>query len=147
MSVSLKLRNHTINIDISDDLVMYLDKDKIQTVISNLMTNAIKYTPSGGNITINSRFKKNTIIISVRDDGIGLQKEEITQLFKPFGKIEKYGRGWDIISDGIGLGLYLSKEIIDLHEGKIWVESAGLNKGSTFYFSLPIKRNNITSQN
>ena len=142
MESLIKLRNQKITIDLSDDRVMYLDKEKIQTVITNLLTNAIKYTPSGGNITINSRIKKKMLIISIKDDGIGLQKEEITQLFKPFGKIEKYGRGWDIISDGIGLGLYLSKEIIDLHEGKIWVESAGLNKGSTFYFSLPIIRNN-----
>ncbi len=138
----IKLRNHTIHVDIPDELMIYLDKEKIQSVISNLLTNAVKYTPSGGNITINSRIKKNTLIVSVRDDGIGLKKKEITQLFRPFGKIEIYGRGWDIISDGIGLGLYLSKEIIDLHNGKIWVESSGLDKGSTFYFSLPTIRNN-----
>jgi len=134
----ISLRNHIMNVDIPDELMIYLDKEKIQSVISNLLTNAVKYTPSGGNITIKSRIKKNSLIISIRDDGIGLQKKEIAQLFKPFGKIEKYGRGWDIISEGIGLGLYLSEEIIDLHGGRIWVESQGANKGSTFYFSLPI---------
>jgi len=138
----IKLRNHTIHVDIPDEIMIYLDKEKIQSVISNLLINAIKYTPSGGNITIKSRIKKNNLIYSIRDDGIGLRRKEIAQLFRPFGKIEIYGRGWDIISDGIGLGLYLSKEIIDLHNGKIWVESPGLDKGSTFYFSLPIISNN-----
>jgi len=138
----IKLRNHTIHVDIPDELMIYLDKEKIQSVISNLLINAIKYTPSGGNITIKLRIKKKTLIFSIRDDGIGLRRKEIAQLFRPFGKIEIYGRGWDIISDGIGLGLYLSKEIIDLHNGKIWVESPGLDKGSTFYFSLPIIGNN-----
>ncbi|MHA2088752.1 MAG: ATP-binding protein, partial [Promethearchaeota archaeon] len=55
-----------------------------------------------------------------------------------FGKIERYGKGLDVISEGSGLGLYISKNIIELHGGNIWVESEGRNKGSTFKFSLPI---------
>ncbi|MBA7600856.1 Adaptive-response sensory-kinase SasA [subsurface metagenome] len=105
------------------------------------MINAIKYTPIGGTITIDSHQKNNHYIISIKDTGIGLTKKEIAQLFTQFGKIERYGQGWDVGIEGTGLGLYISKELIDLHNGKIWVESEGRNKGSTFFFSLPIEKN------
>lgn len=137
----INLRNHTVNLLIHDDIFNYIDKEKIHSVIANLLINSIKYTPKGGIITIQSKIKKQSIIISIKDNGIGLQKEEISQIFQPFGKIEKYGKGWDIISDGIGLGLHLSKEIIDLHGGKIWVESEGKNKGSVFYLLIPVRKN------
>jgi len=125
----INLRAHTINLDIQDQLIVNVDKEKIYSVITNLLLNAINYTPKCGKIWI------------VKDNGIGLDDIEKKQLFKPFGKIERYGEGWDIISEGMGMGLYLSKEIINLHGGKIWVESKGRNKGSTFYFSLPIVTN------
>ena len=134
----VRLRNHSINLEINDKLIIDCDKDKIHDVFINLLENAIKFTPKGGNITIQSHINNKSIIISIKDNGIGIKKEEIKQLFQPFGKTEKYGKGWDIISDGIGLGLYFSKEIIDLHKGRIWAKSKGENKGSVFYFSLPI---------
>ncbi|MFX1311365.1 MAG: PAS domain S-box protein [Promethearchaeota archaeon] len=136
----MNLRKHNINVDIPDELIMDVDKDKILSVISNILLNSIKYTPKGGNIAILSEVKKDSVIISIKDNGIGLKKREIEQLFQPFGKIERYGKGSDIISEGIGLGLYLSKEIIELHGGTIWVESEGRNKGCTFSFSLPFKK-------
>ncbi|MFW9783637.1 MAG: sensor histidine kinase, partial [Candidatus Heimdallarchaeota archaeon] len=77
-------------------------------------------------------------IISIKDDGIGITETEKKQLFKQFGKIERYGQGWDVGIEGTGLGLYISKEIVELHGGKIWVESEGRNRGSIFYFSLPV---------
>ena len=110
-------------------------------MITNLLLNAIKYTPKGGNISVQSSINDDSIIISVKDDGIGLNDEDKSHLFKPFGKIERYGKGWDIVSEGMGMGLYISKEIIDLHGGKIWAESEGINKGTTFYFSLPLVTN------
>ena len=60
------------------------------------------------------------------------------KIFKQFGKVERYGQGLDIISEGSGLGLFISKKIIELHGGEIWVESEGRNMGSTFHFSLPL---------
>jgi PAS domain S-box-containing protein len=134
-----ELRKQKVMIDIEENMITKLDKERIYEVISNLLINAIKYTPVGGQITINSTKKDNSYIISVKDNGIGLTKEERNQLFKQFGKIERYGQGWDVGIEGTGLGLYICKEIVDLHGGEIWVQSAGRNKGSTFYFSLPIK--------
>ncbi len=136
-----KLREQKVKLNIKNSLYTNFDKEKIYEVITNLLINAIKYTPIGGSITINSQQKNNHYIISIKDTGIGLIKKEIDQLFTQFGKIERYGQGWDVGIEGTGLGLYISKELMDLHDGKIWVESEGRNKGSTFFFSLPIEKN------
>lgn len=136
-----KLRKQALSFTLHDKLEAEFDKERIHEVISNLLINAIKYTPPGGNITVKSDIEDNFYIISVKDDGIGLTEEEKGQLFKQFGKIERYGQGWDVEIEGTGLGLYISKKIIELHGGKIWVESEGRNKGSTFYFSIPRIRN------
>ncbi len=131
-------RNHTINLEIHDKLITWFEKEKMYDVITNLLSNAIKYTPQNGNIKIQSEIKENFYVISVKDNGIGFTRAEKKRIFKKFGKIEHYGQGWDLGIEGTGLGLYISKKIIKLHGGEIWVESEGKNKGSTFYFSLPI---------
>lgn len=134
----IKARNHKIFIDIRDRMYTMFEKERIYEVIINLLSNAINYTPPNGKIRINSEINDNYYLISIKDNGIGLTEEEKSKLFKKFGKIERYGQGLDVISEGSGLGLYISKKIVKLHGGKIWVESKGMNKGSTFYFSLPI---------
>ena len=134
----IKLRNHTIDLKIHDKLITSFEQEQIHQVISNLINNAIKYTPPDGNIEIKSEIINKSIKISIKDNGIGITREEKENLFTQFGKIERYGQGLDIISDGSGLGLYISKKIVELHEGKIWVNSEGRNKGCTFYFTLPL---------
>jgi PAS domain S-box-containing protein len=133
-----KLRNHIINLRIHDKLKANMEQEQIHQVISNLINNAIKYTPPEGTIDIKSDITKDKIIISIKDSGIGITTKEKQDIFKQFGKVERYGQGLDIISEGSGLGLFISKKIIELHGGEIWVESEGRNKGSIFYFSLPI---------
>lgn len=134
----LELRNQKIILNIHEYLTASFDKEKMYEVVSNLLTNAIKYTPPGGEITIKSEIKEKFYVICIEDKGIGFTKEEKSKLFKQFGKIERYGEGWDIDIKGSGLGLYISKKIVELHGGKIWAESEGKDKGSRFYFSLPI---------
>ncbi len=131
------LRGHSIIVDIEDGMIINFNKEQMRHVINNLITNAIKYTPLNGIIGINSTITDNSITIAVKDNGIGLTEEQINRLFTQFGKIERYGQGFDIITEGSGLGLHIAKKVIDLHGGRIWVESGGINKGSTFYFSLP----------
>jgi len=135
------LREQTIKVNITKKIFTEFDKEKIYEVITNLIINAVKYTPVGGQITIDSTQQNGHYIVSIKDTGIGLTQKEIGQLFTQFGKIERYGQGWDVDIEGTGLGLYISKELITLHDGKIWVESEGRNKGSTFFFSLPIIKN------
>jgi PAS domain S-box-containing protein len=135
------LRNHRINLEIPESLETMFEKEQVHQVVSNLLNNAVKYTPPGGLIEIKSEIKNEFIITSIKDNGIGISDEEKERIFKQFGKVERYGQGLDIISEGSGLGLFISKKIIELHGGKIWVESEGKHKGSTFYFSLPLVKN------
>ncbi|TFF88995.1 MAG: PAS domain S-box protein [Promethearchaeota archaeon] len=133
-------RNQTIELNIHDKLITYFEKEKIFQVLENLLSNAIKYTPPNGTIEIATEVnkKKDQFIVKISDTGIGLSDEDKKRLFTQFGKIERYGRGLDINIEGSGLGLYISKQLVELHGGKVWAESEGINMGSTFYFSLPI---------
>lgn len=134
----IKMRNLTIVYDITDFITTKFNKEQIGEVISNLLNNAINYSPPDGIIVINSEIKDNTIIISIKDGGIGFSENEKIKLFQKFGKIHRESQEFDVLLGGSGLGLYISKKIIELHGGEIWVESEGRNKGSTFYFILPI---------
>ena len=131
-------RNQIINLMIYDKLIASFDKEQIKQVLNNILTNAIKYTLPNGLIEIRSQVKGDFIIISIKDNGIGFAREDLRKLFKRFGKIERFGQGYDVVTQGSGLGLYISKKIIELHGGDVWAESEGRNNGSTFYFSLPI---------
>ena len=118
-------------------MFIFADEMHILRVFQNLFSNAIKNTRPNGKISISSEVKNNSIILSVSDTGIGLTKEEMEKIFTKNGKIDRMDE--DIIMDGFGLGLYLSKEIINLHGGKIWAESEGRNRGSLFKVELPSK--------
>jgi len=133
----VKMKNLTVNLNVKHFVITKFDKDQIHEVISNLLSNAINYSPHNGIIEINSVIKDNTIIISIKDKGIGFTEDEKVKIFQKFGKINRASQGFDVISEGSGLGLFISKKIIELHGGEIWVESEGRNKGSTFYFTLP----------
>lgn len=133
-------RKHFISLDIPEKLIAKFEKEKLYEVISHLIINAIKYTPPFGQIKILSEINDAFITISVEDNGIGLTEEDKKKIFKQFGKIERYGQGWDIGIEGTGMGLYTSKKIVELHGGKIWVESEGKNMGSKFFFSLPFSK-------
>lgn len=115
---------------------IYADKERIEQVLVNLISNAIKYSPESDKVIVRSSQEGDSVNVSVQDFGLGIPKEEQGKVFERFfrvrGKKEK-----DIA--GLGLGLYISFEIITQHKGKIWVESK-LGKGSTFYFSLPVKK-------
>lgn len=112
------------------------DKLRINEVLSNLIANAISYTPEGGQITVWTESQDGEVITHVKDTGVGIQKEAIPHLFTKFFRISgNLEQG----SKGTGLGLYISKSVVDMHHGKIWVESE-FGKGSTFNFSLPISQ-------
>ncbi len=134
-----KKRKIFINIELLKELFIEVDKSMIKRAISNILSNAVKNTPTNGNIFISTFEHPNYIDIIVKDDGVGLIKKEISVLFKRFGKIERYGKGMDVDIEGAGLGLYIANEIVELHYGEIIVKSKGRNKGSTFIIRLPIK--------
>jgi PAS domain S-box-containing protein len=112
------------------------DREKIEAVMANFLSNAIKYSPKGRKIIVECRVDAEQVIVSVADRGMGIKAEDIPHVFDRFYRVEN-----DNTKDisGFGIGLYLSAEIIKIHGGRIWVESEyGL--GSTFYFAIPLAR-------
>ena len=111
------------------------DKARIDQVILNLLTNAVKYGKKDGHIWVSLRKKGRNAVLEVRDDGVGISKENISKLFE---KMFQVSRGAQRVAGGVGFGLYISRKIVEGgHGGRIWVESE-LGKGSTFYVSLPL---------
>jgi len=115
-----------------------MDKEKIIICMQNLITNAIKYTKSGGKATVGVEYKKkkNQVFFWVKDNGIGISKEQQKRVFDKFFRSSKAMKKQTV---GSGLGLYITKNIIESHGGEIWFESEE-GKGSIFYFSLPTER-------
>ncbi|KKN49647.1 hypothetical protein LCGC14_0640770 [marine sediment metagenome] len=129
-------RHLLITLDLPDEIQADIDSLRFRQVITNIISNAIKNTPKEGEIFIHIIEDADKIDILIRDTGVGLTKQEQEKLFGKFGKIERYGMDLDVDIEGCGLGLYISKEIIELHKGQILVESEGRNKGSTFTIRL-----------
>lgn len=116
------------------------DRVRIGEVLQNLLGNALKFTPNGGKISISGHVIDGHVEICIADTGPGMTKEDLPYLFQKFGRLEhSYSKVAE--SGGTGLGLYISKQIVEMHGGKIWVDSEK-GKGSKFYFTLPIKKNN-----
>jgi len=115
-----------------DSIIVFADKDKIEQVLHNLLSNSTKYSPMGGKISINVELKEREVIVSISDQGMGIPPEDVDKIFEKYYRVKSSEKK----IGGKGLGLYITKKIIELHSGKIWVESV-LNKGTTFYFSLP----------
>ena len=131
-------RNLKVSSELAPNIQLAVDKSKIQQVFCNLISNAIKNTPPGGEITVKLKQKDNDVELSVKDTGIGLNHDDIQLLFKQFSRIDRSDVEGKIITEGTGLGLFISKEIVEKHEGKILVESEGRNKGSKFIVKLPL---------
>jgi len=113
-----------------------IDSLKIRQVVQNLVDNALHYTKKGG-IIIRLKKKGSKIVFSIKDTGIGIPQKEQIALFEKFSRGREVGK---MHTEGVGLGLYLGAKMVIAHHGKIWIESEGKGKGSTFYFELPIKR-------
>jgi signal transduction histidine kinase len=115
---------------------IFADRSQLEIALTNVIDNAVKYTSQGG-VLVNLEQVKDKLLISVKDTGIGISKDAIANLFK-----KAFYRG-DVAQKlfvvGKGIGLYLSAKIIEAHKGKIWVESEGQEKGSTFYIELPLR--------
>jgi signal transduction histidine kinase len=127
---------HGISLDVSVDerLGDFIgDERKIKQILLNLLSNAVKFTPEGGRIGINARQTDGSVEISVSDTGIGIAAEDQPKIFEEFRQV---GADYAHKSEGTGLGLTLAKKFVELHGGKIWVESE-VGKGSTFTFTLP----------
>jgi PAS domain S-box-containing protein len=133
----LDLRNHEVIISIQQDIMIKIDLNQIREVLTNLLVNAYKFTPPYGKIEISVENREDYVSVYVKDNGIGITEEEKEIIFTQFGKVEHFGKGFDVKIGGSGLGLYISKRIINFHGGDMGVISDGRNMGSVFYFTLP----------
>ena len=123
-----------LQIEIPDDLpITRGDDQRIHQVILNLLSNAVKYSTPGDTITISAKYNASEITVAVADTGPGIPEDQLSQLFHKFARLAHRERQ----VSGTGLGLVISRQIVEAHKGQIWVESE-IGTGSTFYFTVPI---------
>ena len=115
---------------------LIVDKEKIKRVLTMLTENAIKFTQTGL-VRISAQREKNEVIVAISDTGVGIKKEDQDKIFGKFYQADRFNE-IPMEQQGTGLSLYICKNLINLHNGKIWVDSMP-GHGSTFSFSLPIK--------
>lgn len=127
---------HNFHVSINSENFVHADRERLEQVISNLISNAVKYAPGKNEIYIEVKDHKKSIVTSVTDNGFGIPLNKQKELFQKFFRLESEA----FKSTGLGIGLYISKEIINVHKGEIGVKS-NPGKGSTFYFKLPIVQN------
>lgn len=135
LELQFKEKGVLLEVDVPDDLPsIQADEDRIGQVLLNLVGNALQFTPSGGSVVVSAAQRNKEIKISVSDTGIGISPEDIENIFTRFYRVDK---SRSRAGGGSGIGLTISKYLVEAHGGRIWVESAGLDRGSTFTFSLP----------
>jgi len=128
---------HRFQMEIASEIPPVLaDKIRVERILHNLLDNAVKYSPRGGEVTVSAQQQDAEIVISVKDRGIGISPEGQSRLFERFERLEALSKHG---IQGVGLGLNVCRLLAEAHGGEIWVESAP-DKGSTFYFSLPLAK-------
>ncbi|MFC1637545.1 sensor histidine kinase [Candidatus Margulisiibacteriota bacterium] len=135
VNISAEDRGLAIKLEIDPELPSIMgDEIKLKRVVTNLVGNALKFTARGGEIRIKARPEAPGIRVEVIDNGVGIAGEYLGKIFDKFFQVDSsYTRA----TGGIGMGLAIARELVELHGGKIWVESGGLGKGSRFNFTLP----------
>ncbi len=118
-----------------DEVEIRADEPKLQQVVINLLSNAVMFTPDSGRVTVRAKVADEQLIVEVMDTGIGIAPENKEKVFEDFFKVKGDIRDK---TPGLGLGLGLSRRLVEMHGGKIWVESEGEGKGSRFTFTIPI---------
>jgi len=143
MKLKVQEKEIDLTMKLADLPKIVADSDRITQVVSNLINNAIKFTPEKGKISIEVEKSEKEVVVKISDTGIGISPINLKKLFTPFvqldtGLARKHG--------GTGLGLVISKGIIEAHGGKIWAESKGEGKGSAFFFTLPIGKTKLNKK-
>lgn len=131
----LERHRHRVDVQVPAGIRVWVDPERIVQVISNLLTNAAKYTPAGGLVEVNCLVAEGRAVLSVRDNGLGMAEADQGRLFTMFTQLahtKSHAQG------GLGLGLALVKNLVELHGGAVWVSSPGFGLGSTFSIALPV---------
>lgn len=126
----------TLESRLTPDLIVEADPKRLTQVLFNLLSNAIKFTPTGGRVTVSTSRDATYARVEVKDDGLGIKPEDLKRLFQPFTQVHDTSRSTHA---GTGLGLYISKGIMELHGGTMTAASEGIGKGSIFGFTIPAR--------
>lgn len=128
-------KGHRVMVDnLTDDVLIQADRAKLITTLTNLLNNAVKFTPDGGHIQLTANERNGEVWVQVKDSGVGIPQESLESIFKSFTQVEDH---MTRRHGGMGLGLTIAKAIVEAHGGRIWAESAGKDQGSIFTVSLP----------
>ena len=131
---------HTFQVEVAETLpTVAADADRIQQVLTNFLSNAVKFSPAGGEVVLGAGLQGHELVVWVKDQGIGIAPEVLPKVFDRFFRVDN---STTRTIGGTGLGLALVKEIITTHQGRVWVESA-LGQGSTFFFTLPLAQSPV----
>ncbi|HVO71114.1 MAG TPA: HAMP domain-containing sensor histidine kinase, partial [Aggregatilineaceae bacterium] len=134
----VEAKGHLLNVTMPDmSLVVVVDRIKFGMALTNLLNNAIKFTPSGGRISLSYERKPGAVWITVRDNGVGIPQDQLERIFEEFHQVEDHMTRQH---GGMGLGLSIARALIEAHGGRIWAESEGPGRGSAFYVNLPLSR-------
>ncbi len=130
-------KTHRLKVDFPPDLPPVSgDEVRLHQVLNNLLSNAFKFSPKGGAVTVGARREGETVVVWVKDEGIGIPRTMLEKIFDRFYRVDS---SESRRTGGTGLGLALVREIITAHGGRVWVES-GMNEGSTFFFTVPVSQ-------
>jgi diguanylate cyclase (GGDEF)-like protein len=137
------LTGHTLEIDAHALPWVYADPAQIERVLRNMLSNALKYSPAGGDISVAAAERSaGEVELCVQDHGLGIPSEWLGRLFERFQRVERPERA---AIRGTGLGLYIARQLVELNGGRIWAASEGVGHGSTFHFTLPLARQTATT--
>lgn len=131
-----KEHNISVTIQTPESIELFADELRLEEVFTNLFNNSVKYSPNGGTIFLNVTKNDSDVLVTITDEGQGMNPEQLSHVFDEYYKAD--GSRHDFKSSG--LGLPICRRIVEKHGGKIWVESAGIGKGSSFFFTLPTKK-------
>ncbi len=139
VEIDAKTKEKNLNITVSGTQIpkVFADPNKVHQVLLNLLGNALKFTKENGTIKVDYLNDGYFLEIAIKDDGVGISKDDLNRLFKKFSRLENSYIAASS-TGGTGLGLFICKSLVELMKGKIWVKSDGENKGTTFVFTLPI---------
>ena len=133
---AIEERNHRLAVDIANqEMPLFADPTRIEQVIVNLLTNAAKYTPEGGDISVKAYPENEHAVIKVKDTGVGIPREMLTRVFELFTQVEPT---LDRAQGGLGIGLTVVRHLTEMHGGTVSATSEGLGKGSEFSVRLPL---------
>ncbi len=132
--IELTATGHIFIFEPPAPLNILADREKIGSVISNLLSNAVKYSPKGKLVNVSCTVSSNEVLVSIQDEGMGIRPQDLPHIFDRYFRA---GSEHTRLISGFGVGLYLSAEIIQRHDGRIWAESEK-GVGSTFFFTLPV---------